>query len=110
DLRGGPLHVFDGAHVGEVGPERLQKLVRDVDVFARVSPADKYHIVRALQANGEVVAMTGAGINDAAALGAADIGVPMGAPSTDVARDVADVLLLTDDFAGVVAAVALGCT
>src|SRR5205823_3189922 len=49
DLRGGPLHVFDGAHVGEVGPERLQKLVRDVDVFARVSPADKYHIVRALQ-------------------------------------------------------------
>jgi len=110
DLRGGPLHVFDGAHVGEVGPERLQKLVRDVDVFARVSPADKYHIVRALQANGEVVAMTGDGINDAAALRAADIGVAMGVRGTDVARDVADVVLLTDDFAGVVAAVEQGRT
>ena len=110
DLRGGPLHVFDGAHVGEVGPERLQKLVRDVDVFARVSPADKYHIVRALQGNGEVVAMTGDGINDAAALRAADIGVAMGVRGTDVARDVADVVLLTDDFAGIVAAVEQGRT
>src|SRR5438552_3816433 len=110
DLRGGPLNVFDGAHVGEVGPDRLQKLVRDVDVFARVSPADKYHIVRALQGNGEVVAMTGDGINDAAALRAADIGVARGGRGTDVARDVADVVLLTDDFAGIVAAVEQGRT
>jgi Ca2+-transporting ATPase len=100
--------VFDGAQVGDVRPESLPSVIRDVDVFARVSPADKYRIVRALQAAGEVVAMTGDGINDAAALRAADIGVAMGARGTDVARDVADVVLVTDDFAGIVAAVEQG--
>jgi Ca2+-transporting ATPase len=103
-------HVFDASHVDELSPEKLGMLVREVDVFARVSPADKYRIVRALQARGEVVAMTGDGINDAAALRAADIGVAMGARGTDVARDVADVVLLTDDFDGIVAAVAQGRT
>lgn len=110
DLGNGTPHVFDASHVDELSPETLGVLVRDVDVFARVSPADKYRIVRALQAHGEVVAMTGDGINDAAALRAADIGVAMGARGTDVARDVADVVLLTDDFDGIVAAVAQGRT
>src|SRR5262249_22944619 len=100
--------VFDGAHVDEVRPETLSALIREVDVFARVSPADKYRIVRALQAAGEVVAMTGDGINDAAALRAADIGVAMGARGTDVARDVADVVLVNDDFDGIVTAIEQG--
>ncbi|HTO13502.1 MAG TPA: HAD-IC family P-type ATPase [Candidatus Binatia bacterium] len=109
-LGNGAPQVLDASHVGELSPDRLTSLVEKVDVFARVSPADKYRIVRALQARGEVVAMTGDGINDAAALRAADIGVAMGDRGTDVARDVADVVLLTDDFGGIVAAVAQGRT
>jgi P-type Ca2+ transporter type 2C len=108
DLGNGGPHVYDASHVGELSADKLAKLVEEVDVFARVSPADKYRIVRALQARGEVVAMTGDGINDAAALRAADIGVAMGERGTDVARDVADVVLVTDDFSGIVAAVAQG--
>src|SRR6185295_13517494 len=100
----------DASHVEELSPDKLGKLVHEVDVFARVSPADKYRIVRALQANGEVVVMTGDGINDAAALRAADIGVAMGARGTDVARDVADVVLLDDDLGVIVTAVAQGRT
>jgi len=109
-LHDGPPKVFDASHVDELSAERLVTLVHEVDVFARVSPADKYRIVRALQAGGEIVAMTGDGINDAAALRASDIGVAMGAHGTDVARDVADVVLMTDDFGGIVAAVAQGRT
>jgi P-type Ca2+ transporter type 2C len=109
-LGNGAPHVFDGSHVDELDADTLGQLVREVDVFARVSPADKYRIVRALQAAGEVVAMTGDGINDAAALRAADVGVAMGARGTDVARDVADVVLMRDDFDGIVAAIAQGRT
>ncbi len=106
----GRAKVFDASHVGELGADELGALVREIDVFARVSPRDKYRIVRALQAAGEVVAMTGDGINDAAALRAADIGVAMGARGTDVARDVADVVLVGDDFDGIVAAIEQGRT
>jgi len=109
-LRNGPPHVFDASHVGELTPATLRALVGEVDVFARVSPGDKYRIVRALQSAGEVVAMTGDGINDAAALRAADIGVAMGARGTDVARDVADVVLVADDFGGIVASIEQGRT
>jgi P-type Ca2+ transporter type 2C len=109
-LGNGAPRVFDGSHVEELGADTLATLLGRVDVFARVSPADKYRIVRALQAAGEVVAMTGDGINDAAALRAADVGIAMGARGTDVARDVADVVLKTDDFDGVVAAIAQGRT
>ncbi|HEY7654084.1 MAG TPA: HAD-IC family P-type ATPase [Methylomirabilota bacterium] len=106
----GRAKVFDASHVGDIGADELGALVREIDVFARVSPRDKYRIVRALQAAGEVVAMTGDGINDAAALRAADIGVAMGARGTDVARDVADVVLVGDDFDGIVAAIEQGRT
>src|SRR4029450_13891391 len=110
NLGNGAPVVFDASRVEELSPETLGKLVRDVDVSARVPPADKYRIVRALQAGGEIVAMTGDGINDAAALRAADVGVAMGARGTDVARDVADVVLMTDDFDGIAAAIAQGRT
>jgi len=83
----GAIRVHDAAGLSTTDPDTVRELVRRVDVFARVSPADKYQIVRALQADGEIVAMTGDGINDAAALRAADIGVAMGARGTDVARD-----------------------
>lgn len=106
----GQPRVVDAAELARLDQAALQARVHEVDVFARVTPAHKYQIVRALQSGGEVVAMTGDGINDAAALRAADIGVAMGAGGTDVARDVADVVLLDDDFGSIVKAVEQGRT
>jgi Ca2+-transporting ATPase len=100
--------VVEAAELAQADGARLAQLAAEADVFARVSPAHKYQIVRALQAAGHVVAMTGDGINDAAALRAADIGIAMGARGTDLARDVADVVLLQDDFGALVRAVAHG--
>jgi len=100
--------IVEASELANVDTGRLAMLAAEADVFARVSPANKYQIVRALQAAGHVVAMTGDGINDAAALRAADIGVAMGARGTDLARDVADVVLLQDDFAALLGAVAQG--
>jgi Ca2+-transporting ATPase len=100
--------VVESAELAGADAARLAQLAAEADVFARVSPAHKYQIVRALQSAGHVVAMTGDGINDAAALRAADIGVAMGARGTDLARDVADVVLLDDDFGALVRAVEQG--
>src|SRR5499433_3559283 len=110
DPDGRSPRVIEAAELSRLDPAALAAMAAEVDVFARVSPAHKYQIVRALQAGGHVVAMTGDGINDAAALRAADIGVAMGARGTDVARDVADVVLMDDDFASIVRAVEQGRT
>ncbi len=87
---------------------QLRKRVRDVDVFARIVPQQKLRLVEAFKANGEIVAMTGDGVNDAPALKAAHIGVAMGKRGTDVAREAAAMVLLDDDFSAIVAAVRLG--
>jgi Ca2+-transporting ATPase len=107
-LRDGEPRVLEAARLVGMDVEDLRRHAGAVDVFSRVSPAHKYHIVRAFQANGEVVAMTGDGINDAAALRAADIGVAMGAGGTDLAREVADVVLIDDDVGAIVNAVEQG--
>jgi Ca2+-transporting ATPase len=107
-FRDGPPRILEAGQLVGVHGEDLRRLVRKVDVFARVSPAHKYHVVRAFQAGGEIVAMTGDGINDAAALRAADVGVAMGAGGTDLAREVADVVLVNDDLGAIVKAVEQG--
>lgn len=105
DVRGGALR---GEALQGLSDADLALRVRDTHVFARVMPEQKLRIVRALQASGEIVAMTGDGVNDAPSLKAADIGVAMGARGTDVAREAASLVLLDDDFQAIAQAVHLG--
>jgi len=100
--------VVTGAEMDEMDDDELKERVRAVNIFARVVPEQKLRLVEALKANGEVVAMTGDGVNDAPALKAADIGIAMGARGTDVAREAASLVLLDDDFASIVKAIRLG--
>jgi len=104
------VRVLEASRLVGITPDILKGLARQVDVFARVSPTHKYQIVQALQAGGEVVAMTGDGVNDAPALKGSDIGVAMGARGTELARDLADVVLLDDNFSSIVGAVEQGRT
>jgi Ca2+-transporting ATPase len=103
-----PQKVLTGQELADIPADELTARVRVTQVFARVVPEQKLRIVNALKANGEVVAMTGDGVNDAPALKAADIGIAMGGRGTDVAREAASLVLLDDDFSSIVAAVRLG--
>jgi P-type Ca2+ transporter type 2C len=91
--------VMTGAEIDACDDVELARRIVDVDVFARVAPEHKLRIVRALQDDGEIVAVTGDGVNDAPALRQADVGIAMGCTGTDVAREAADIVLTTDDFA-----------
>ncbi len=101
-------HALSGEAIEKMDSSALEQACLDTDVFARASPEHKRRLVTALQAQGELVAMTGDGVNDAPALKAADIGVAMGKKGTDAAREVADLVLTDDNFATISKAVREG--
>lgn len=100
--------VITGLELDNMINEELRERIRDVNIFARVVPEQKLRIVNAFKENGEIVSMTGDGVNDAPALKAANIGIAMGGRGTDVAREAGSLVLLDDDFSSIVKAIRLG--
>jgi len=103
-----PDNVITGKELEQMDALTLSKRIKEVNVFARVVPEQKLILVNALKTAGQIVAMTGDGVNDAPALKSAHIGIAMGERGTDVAREASDLVLLNDDFSSIVAAVRMG--
>ncbi|MCX9084213.1 MAG: cation-translocating P-type ATPase [Candidatus Methanoperedens sp.] len=101
-------HIITGPELAQMSTGELQEKIKVTNIFARVVPEQKLAIVNALKANGEIVAMTGDGVNDAPALKSSHIGIAMGERGTDVARESSAIVLLNDDFSSIVEAVRLG--
>lgn len=108
--KNGEVLAFTGSQLAQMGKSELATAIEDGVVFARVAPEQKLRIVEALQSRGEVVAMTGDGVNDAPALKQADIGIAMGGAGTEVAKEASDMILTDDNFASIEAAVEEGRT
>ena len=106
-IKAGAENIMIGAELDKISDNKLKKLVKKIDIYARVSPHHKLRIVNALQKRGEVVAMTGDGINDSPALKAADIGLSLGT-GTDVAKEASDIILLDNNFKTIVSAIRQG--
>jgi Ca2+-transporting ATPase len=103
-----PELCISGPELAEMSEEELSVRIKDVNIFARVIPEQKLKIVNALKRNGEIVAMTGDGVNDAPALKASNIGIAMGDKGTDVAREASSLVLMDDNFSSIVGAVKMG--
>ena len=103
-----PEAIITGPELNDLSDAELQKRIRTVNIFCRVVPEQKLRLVNAFKSNGNIVVMTGDGVNDAPALKSAHIGIAMGARGTDVARESAALVLLNDDFSSIVSAVKLG--
>ncbi len=102
------VEALSGVEIETMDDAQLAAVIKDTDIFARASPEHKLRLVQALQSNGEVVAMTGDGVNDAPALKRADVGVAMGGKGTEVAKEAAEMVLTDDNFASITAAVEEG--
>lgn len=105
---GNPERVITGSQLEAMSDTELSNLTKETHVFSRIMPTQKLRLVEALKASGEIVAMTGDGVNDAPALKSSHIGIAMGARGTDVARESSDIVLLDDDFSSIVVAIRTG--
>lgn len=103
-----PEEIITGPELNNLDDAELQRRIKTVNIFCRVTPEQKLRLVNAFKSNGDIVVMTGDGVNDAPALKSAHIGIAMGARGTDVARESASLVLLNDDFSSIVSAVKLG--